>query len=136
METIIGCTNKEGAQKLFSAPAISGEDFRAAVDIYACGTGQYLAKLSGDYARKLAAQKDKDVYIVWARSFMNGGRTPMRNAGESEEPKEFFDVAFCIPVEALDEERIKDFEQIAGFDGFGPRGGRPGGGHHGVRCGR
>ena len=130
METVIGCTSREGAQALFSAPAVDGKTFREQVAIYACGTGPYLARLAPAYARKLAGKKD-EAYIVWARSFMMGGG--LRGPQPGEEPEEFFDVVFCLPVEDLTDEMIESFEETACVGGRGPgsrkcrRGHGPGG---------
>ena len=126
METVIGCTTKEGAKTLFSAPAISGEEFRKVVDIYACGSHPCISKIAQSYVRQLA-EDGSERYIVWARSFMHGGSGP-RGAANCEPPEEFFDVAMCFPVAALDEQMISEFEAIANSAGgpFGG-GGRPGG---------
>ena len=133
METVIGCTRPDGAKILFSSPETKGEDFRTVVDIYACGQGPWFKSMIPGYIRQLRESGEDGLYVVWARSFMAG----MPPAAPEEKPEECFDIAWCVPLEAITDKILIDFiERSVNGPGGGGRPHHRGGCHGGLGHGR
>ena len=136
MQTIIGCVEKSKASQPFSSPECEGAQFRKTVDIYACGDSMWLAKILPGYATKLKQERDGGDCLVIARSFIPGGGPGGRPGGghgrghggpdhgcPPPPPPEMFDIAYCVPIEAMTDDLIDNFEDMIMHSGGG-RGGR------------